>query len=118
MSVNTNLKHFEKRLSVYQWGVWFKLEFAYLWLKHDHVIYTCFNILHSSTIICAYVLDLLTWILKFMLCLFLKLNGKIGHKGVDDRCRVMFVGIVLVSPHETITRPLGWSRGLKACVTC
>ena len=53
-----------------------------------------------------------------MLCLFLKLIGKIGHIGVDDRCRVMFVGIVMVSPHETITHPLGWPMGLKACVTC
>ena len=26
-----------------------------------------------------------------------------------------FVGIILVSPHETITRPLGTSRGLKVC---
>ena len=33
--------------------------------------------------------------------------------GVDDRCSKMFVGIVLVSPHETITRPLGSPRGLK-----
>ena len=81
-------------------------------------IYNCFNILHSLTIICAYVFNLLTWILKFMLCLFLKLIGKIGHIGVDDRGRVMFVGIVLISPHETITRPLGWPRGLKACGTC
>ena len=53
-----------------------------------------------------------------MLCLFLKLIGKIGHIGVDDRCSEMFVGIVLVSPHETITRPLKSLRGLKACVTC
>ena len=81
-------------------------------------IYTCFNVLHSLTIICAYVLNLLTWILKFMLCLFLKLIGKIGHIGVDVKCREMFVGIVLVSPHETITRPLRSPRGLKACVTC
>ena len=81
-------------------------------------IYIYSNVLHSLTIICTYVLDLLTWILKFMLCLFLKLIGKIGHIGVDDRCSLMFVGIVLVSPHETITRPLGWPRGLKACVTC
>ena len=81
-------------------------------------IYTCFNVLHSLTIIYAYVLDLLTWILKFMLCLFLKLIGKIGHIGVDDRCSEMFVGIVLVIPHETITRPLGSPRGLKTCVTC
>ena len=81
-------------------------------------IYTCFNVLHSLTIIYAYVLDLLTWILKFMLCLFLKLIGKIGHIGADDRCSKMFVGIVLVSPYETITCPLGSSRGLKACVTC
>ena len=42
----------------------------------------------------------------------------VGHIGVDDRCNEMFVGIVLISPHETITRPLGWPRGLKACVTC
>ena len=70
-------------------------------------IYTCSNILHSLTIICVYVFDLLTLILKFMLCLVLELIRKIGHIGVDDRCRVMFVGIVLISPHETITRPLG-----------
>ena len=82
----------------------------------SYKIYTCSNILHSLTII--YDLDLLTWILKFMLCLFLKLIGKIGHIGVDDRCRVMFVGIVLISPYETITRPLGSPRGLKACVIC
>ena len=81
-------------------------------------IYTCFNVLHNLTIICVYVLDFLTWILKFMLCLFLKLIGKIGHIWVDDRCSEMFVGIVLISPHETITHPLGWPRGLKACVTC
>ena len=37
----------------------------------------------------------------------------IGHIGVDDRCSEMFV-----SPRETITRPLGSPRGLKACVTC
>ena len=30
---------------------------------------------------------------------------------------LMFVVIVLVNPHETKTRPLGTSRGLKACVT-
>ena len=36
-----------------------------------------------------------------------KLGVYIGHIEVDDRCRVMFVGVVLVSPHETITRPLG-----------
>ena len=80
-------------------------------------VYTCFNVLHSLTIICAYVLDLLTWILKFMLCLFLKLIRKIGHIGIDVKCREMFVGIVLVSPHETITRPLGSPKGLTACVT-
>ena len=45
-------------------------------------------------------------------------NKGIGHIGVDDRCRVMFVGVVLISPHETITRPLGRPRVLKACVTC
>ena len=71
-----------------------------------------------NLVICAYVLDFLTWILKFMLCLFLKLIKKIGHIGVDDRYSEMFVGIVLVSPHETITRSLGSLRGLKACVTC
>ena len=53
-----------------------------------------------------------------MLCLFLKLIGKIGHIGVDDRYSLMFVGIVLVSPNETITYPLGSPRGLKACVMC
>ena len=53
-----------------------------------------------------------------MLCLFLKLIEKIGHIGVNDRCSEMFVGIVLVSPHETITRPLGSPRDLKVCVTC
>ena len=42
---------------------------------------------------------------------------RIGHIGVDDRCRVIFLGIVLISPHETITRLLGWPKGLKACVT-
>ena len=36
----------------------------------------------------------------------------------SGKSSVMFVGIVLVSPHETITRPLGSPRGLKACVTC
>ena len=81
-------------------------------------IYTCSNVLHNLTIICAYVLDSLTWILKFMLCLFLKLIRKIDHIGVDDRCSEMFVDIVLVSPHETITRPLGSPRGLKTCVMC
>ena len=45
-----------------------------------------------------------------MLCLFLKLIRKIGHIGVDDRCSEMFMGIILVSPHETITRPLGVLR--------
>ena len=53
-----------------------------------------------------------------MLWLFLKLIRKIGYLGVDDRCSEMFVGIVLVSPHETITRPLGSPKGLKACVMC
>ena len=53
-----------------------------------------------------------------MLCLLLRLIGKIVHVGVVGRCSVMFVGIVLVSPHETITRPLGSLRGLKACITC
>ena len=81
-------------------------------------ICTCSNVLHSLTIICAYVLDLLTWILKFMLCLFLKLIGNIGHIGVNDRCSEIFVGIVLVSPHEIITRPQGSPRDLKAYVTC
>ena len=42
----------------------------------------------------------------------------IGHIGVDDRCKVMFVGVVLISPYETIIRPLGSPRGLKACVMC
>ena len=31
---------------------------------------------------------------------------------------VMFVGIIAVNPHETITRPLGGPRGLKACCIC
>ena len=53
-----------------------------------------------------------------MLCLFLRLIRKIGHIAVDDRYSEMFMGIVLVSPHETITHPLGLPRGLKACVTC
>ena len=53
-----------------------------------------------------------------MLCLFLKLIGKIGHIGVDDRCSLMFVGIILVSPHEIVARPLGSPKGLKACVMC
>ena len=48
----------------------------------------------------------------------MKLIKGIGYIGVDDRCSEMFVGIVLISPHETITRPLGWPRGLKAYVTC
>ena len=42
----------------------------------------------------------------------------VGHIGVEIKCREMFMGIVLISPHETITRPLGWPKGLKACVTC
>ena len=42
---------------------------------------------------------------------------EIGHIRVDDRCSIMFVGIVLVSPHETITRLLGSLKGLKACAT-
>ena len=48
-----------------------------------------------------------------MLCLFLKLIGQIGHIGVDDRCSEIFVGIILISPHKTITRPLGSPRGLR-----
>ena len=40
----------------------------------------------------------------------------IGHIGIDVRCRVMFMGVVLISPHETITRPLGWPRGLMCHV--
>ena len=50
--------------------------------------------------------------------LILEIDWKVGHIGVDVKCREMFVGIVLISLHETITRPLGSPRGLKACVTC
>ena len=54
----------------------------------------------------VYDFELLTYF-EAMLCYLLKLIGKISHIGVDDKCREMFVGIVLISPHETITRPLG-----------
>ena len=54
----------------------------------------------------AYEFELFTY-LEAMLCQLWKLIKGIGHIGVDDRCRVMFVGVVLISPHETITRPLG-----------
>ena len=65
----------------------------------------------------AYEFELFTYF-EAMLCYLWRLIKGIGHIGVDDRCRVMFVGVVLISPHETITRPLGGPRGLKACVTC
>ena len=42
----------------------------------------------------------------------------IGHIEIDDGCSEMFQDIVLIKPHKTITRPLGWPRGLKAYVTC
>ena len=54
----------------------------------------------------AYEFELFTYF-EAMLCQLWKLIKGISHIEVDDRCRVMFVGVVLISPHETITRPLG-----------
>ena len=44
--------------------------------------------------------------------------GKIVHVGVVGRCSIMFMGVILVNLHETISRPVRPLKGLKACVTC
>ena len=49
------LNIFEGNRSEYLWGIWFKFEHAYFWLKHDYMIHVCSFIVLNKLIIKLYV---------------------------------------------------------------
>ena len=83
-----------------------------IWYMFVHLLFS-----NNLTIncMCSWVVDVIWW---FMLNLLLKWIEKIGYLGVDCKCSVMFVDIILINPYKIITRLLGPPKSLKAYGTC